>query len=802
MNNKNVKKKKQIAIPKSVQESIPYVAAYSNGVIESVTGRYTKSYLLGDCNFLISSEEDQESIFQVFEKVLNIFPSGVDFQINVFNKRVDEQLIEEDVMLKFNPSDGLDEYREELNGILRSKMSEGNNNLVKERYLTASLDANSIDEAITQFTRLDVEIAGAFRQISDIEVVPMTLEKRLSIFYDIYNSDANLSFQAKGIADGKISKAFDLQTIMKHHTTTKDLIAPDSMEFKSDYIKLGDTFVRVMYVNSYPSVLSTGFYSDINATTYNMLSSVTYEPLMQEKTMKMLSNQITNIDASIIEAQKRASRSGYSSGIISPRLAQAKEEAMQLHKDISSRDQKTFYVTVLFVLFAQSLEELNDQTSNIMTIGSKHMVGVKKLTYQQEAAFAQAIPLADTRVEVQRLLTTEQASLFLPFSSMELSSKNGLYYGLNAVTKSLIMYNRFNVNGNGLILGVPGSGKSFAAKREMLSVLLGTNDDVFVIDPEREYVPMAEMLGGEVVRIAVGGGNNINPLDMDLQYADQDNPVSLKTDYVITLVETILGGNYGLSAMQKSIIDRCVKNIYRPYLEYMRTQQALGYDSTLDVDKSPTLVDLYNELMSQQDPEAQNIALALELYAVGSLNTFAKKTNVDTSKRFVIYDIKDIGRGMKELGLQVCLNDVWNRTIANSKHGKRTWFYIDEFYLLVQTDTSAKFLQEIFKRARKWGGCPTGITQNVEDMLSRHESRTIISNSKFIMMLNQSSIDAADLASMFNINRSQMEYITNAPVGHGLLFAENVLIPFIDKYPTDTKTYRAMTTKPGERIFS
>ena len=802
--NKNEKKqfkkvqkeiKEKIIIPRTVQDSIPYVAIYPNGIIETTPGNYSKCYLLGDANFSIASADDQQNIFERYKEFLNMFAPDMQFQISIINRRIDDQRITDRILLK-RKSDGLDEYREEMNSILKNKLGEGKNNLEKEKYLTVCYKAEDIESATSAFTRLDTEIASSLKKINDRDIVPMTIEERLNLLYDIYNTDSPIPFSAKATFDGHESNFFSLDLLPKYGITSKDFIGPASMQFKKDYCIIEDKYVRVLFVDSLPSFLSTNFLASVTDTNFNMITSINHETLHQDKTMKALMNQRTSIDANIVESQKKASRRGYSSNIISPSLLKSQEEINKLIEGISSRNQKLFYVSVTFAVFADSLEELNKNTSTIVSTASKYLVSIKKLNYQQEPGLNTTLPLAINKLAVQRFLTTETAALFIPFTAQELSQKNGFYYGVNAVSHNLIMYNRSTAkNTNGIILGTPGSGKSFAAKREILNVILGTDDEVYIIDPEREYAPLAKELKGETVRIAAGSSTHINPFDMDIEYADKDDPISLKSDFIATLLETINKSTYGLSAMQKSIVDRCVKLLYEPYVQYLNAQRALGRNASLDTSHTPTMIDFYHILMRQPEPEAKNLALAIELYSTGSLDTFAHRTNVNTNSRFVVYDIKDIGAGMKELGLQVCLNDIWNRTIANYYKGKRTWFYIDEFYLLTQTDSSAKFLQQIFKRARKWGGCPTGITQNVEDMLASKEARTIISNCDFIMMLNQAPMDGADLANMLNISASQMSYITNASEGQGLLYTGSSIIPFIDKYPTDTKTFKAMTTK-------
>lgn len=787
------------SIPKTVQESIPYLHVYPNGVIETSHGVFSKSYLLEDVNFKIATRAEQENIFLRYGELLNMFGHEIKMQITIFNRNVDTNTFCHDVLMK-PKGDGYDELREEANDILTNKMREGKNNLAHEKYLTVSVEAEGVDAANIVFARLDTEISTAVKKINNIETPPISLVDRLSILYDIYNPNAELPFYTSAMVDGKKTETFSLDNMKRLGLTTKDVIGPSSMKVQKDYIVLEDKYARVLFLDNLPSYLSTDFITEVTDISCNMLTSVHFESLPQDKALRLIRNQMVNINSNVIDAQKRASRSGYSADLISPELQRAQGEAKRIMDDMTSRNQKMFFLSTVVVLFGDTLQEIESLTKSVATVASKYLCSLKKLGYQQEAGFATALPLGINKLYIQRLLTTESASLFIPFSTQELTQKGGLYYGLNAVSRNLILFNRKESrNANGLILGTSGSGKSFAAKREILNVLLGTDDEVYIIDPEREYAPLADLLGGEVVRIAAGSKNYINPFDMDIRYADDDDPVTLKADFIGSLCETIIGGRYGLSPIQKTIIDRCVKRIYKPYLEHLAS---LGGEVFVDREHTPTMLDFYNILLTQREPEAQNIALALELYSTGSLDTFSHVTNVDITKRFVVYDIKDIGTGMKELGLQVCLNDIWNRTIANAKKGKRTWFYIDEFYLLTQTDSSAVFLQQIFKRARKWGGIPTGITQNVEDLLARKEARGVISNCDFIMMLNQSPIDRIELGNMLGISQTQMSYITNSDVGEGLLYTGKSIVPFIDNYPRDTVSYKVMSTKFEELELS
>lgn len=784
---------KKSKIPKTSQDTIPYKAAYDNGIIEIDTGVFSKSYAVEDVNFKIASQNDQDNLFLKYGDLLNMFGHEVRAEITVFNRSVVKEKFQKEVLME-NKFDGLDEYRQESNQILLEKMAEGKNNISKERYLTVTIEAKNYDDAVNVFARLDASVASAVKAINDTETNPMNLTERLSVLYDIYNPNADEPLVQQKVIKGKVVDSFDVGELKRQGLTTKDAIAPPAMRFNNDHFITGDYYGQTLYLQMLPSFLSTDFMSEINDLPFNLITSVHFDSLRQDKAMSLIKRQIVNINSNVIVEQKKASKGGYSADLISPDLLKAKDEADKTLGDMASRNQKMFYVTFVVTHFADSLEALKTQFEQIKTVGQKFMVRLSKLNMQQEVGFNASLPLGVNKLEVKRLLTTETASLFIPFAAQELSQNGGRYYGINAVSRNLILFDRTqSKNANGMILGTPGSGKSFSAKREMISVLLDTDDDVYVIDPEREYAPLAEMFGGEVVRIAAGSKVYLNPLDMDLNYANNDDPVALKADFICSLCETILGGKYALSQSQNSIIDRCVRQIYRPYLAYMNQHPEKG---SRDLSKMPTLRLLYELLLQQEEPEAKHIALGLERYTTGSLDVFAHRTNVNINKRFVIYDIKDIGPGMKEMGLQICLNDIWNRTISNKlKHNKRTWFYIDEFYLLTQTDSSAKFLQEIFKRTRKWGGVPTGITQNVEDMLRSIEARSIISNCDFVMMLNQSPVDKQELAKMFNISPTQLSYITNADTGQGLIYTGKTIVPFIDKYPTNTKTYKAMSTK-------
>lgn len=783
---------------KSTQQTIPFKQIYENGIIETKPTHFSKTYKLKDINFSIASADEQESIFTLYGELLNSIEGDVTFQITINNKTVDMSVFEKDVLIGYK-GDKLDEYREIYNDILRTKLAQGRNNLTREKYLTVNLRANNFHDACDEFNRMDAQINLAIKKITHVNTEPMTTIERLNILYDVYNMNSDQPFNQKFIGiDGKEHDSFSIKELQKMGLTEKDAIAPPSIVFEKDYIEIGDKYARCLAMNNrLPASMKSSVLADIADAPFNMLTSIHYEALEMNEAVKLIKRQIVNINANVIAAQKKAIKNNYSPDLINPDLLKAQKEALGLLDDLSGRNQKMFFATLLVMVYADSLEELDAATKDIQGRVTRHLLKLMPLNYQQEQAMASVLPLSENIIANKRLLNTDASAVFMPFSVQEFSAKNGMYYGLNAVSNNMILYNRKNGNNyNGLILGTPGAGKSFSAKQEIINAILNTGDEVFVIDPEREYSPLMELLGGETVKIKLGGENFINPFDMDLEYADKDNPIALKVDFIQSLCDTICGGKYGLSPTQKSIIDRCVRQIYQPYLQMASNYKDMGEDCLYDM--MPTLVDFYDTLLMQNQPEATQLALALETYAIGSLNVFSHQTNVNTNSRLVTYDIKDIGSSMKEMGLQICLNDVWNRIIANKRKGKWTWLFIDEFYLLTQTQTSAAFLQEIFKRARKWQGIPTGITQNVADMLCQKESRTIISNCDFIMMLRQAPLDKVELAAMLNISPAQLQYVTNSEPGQGLIYANDNIIPFINHFPSDNKLFEAMTTKPKD----
>jgi len=795
-------KKVKLKVPKSVQDTIPYERVYKNGVIEIEENRFSKCYKIEDANFKVATDDEQETIFILYGELLNSFSSDISFEVTINNRNIDENDFAETVLCSMR-GDGLDEHREEYNKILANKMKEGKNNLVHEKYITVTLEAVDIEDASQQFASLEVDMDQTIKKINGSGIKALTLSERLSILYDLYHLDKKENFAG--------DYEYDIVELAKQGLTSKDAIAPQGIVFYPNYFKIGETYGQTLQIEKIGSFLSTDFLPGIYNTSCNMLTSVHYNSMEYSDASKMMRTLLTNINANIMKAQQNAAQKGYSADMIPMKLQEQKDEAQKLLNDMTQRNQKIILTTALFTVFGSSLEELERNVQLIKIVAGKYMVDLTIPTYMQEYSFASSLPLGNNKMHRRnrRILNTEAACVFLPFETKELSHKHGFYYGTNIVSKNMVIVDRSkNENANGIILGTSGSGKSFAAKREILNILLNTNDEVYIIDPEGEYSPLVRLLGGSVARLAVGSTTHINPFDMDIRYGEtedseddqdenkekkNDNPITLKSDFICALCDTVIGKRAGISEKEKSIIDRCVVEMYKPYMEKMEYLKAEGL--TIDNSLSPTFRDFYDILLAQPEPEARDIALGIEIYAKGTLDLFSKRTNVDIKdKRLVAFNIKDIGSGMVEMGMQITIDYIWNKMIENRDKGKRTWFYIDEFYLLLMKEKSAEFLMKIWKRARKWNGIPTGITQNVSDLFASLSGQNILSNSAFVMMLKQSPQDRQNLAEHYHIGSSQLPFITNSPPGQGLIYSSNTIVPFMDIFPTDTELFKVLTS--------
>lgn len=798
LNMSSKKKQKVQHIPQTLQDSIPYVrVAEENGVFEIKPGEYSKSYYFPEINFRTLNNDSQLKIAQAYSTFISAFPQGTTVEITIYNKNVDIMKFQDDIMLKMK-SDGLDVYRDEYNNMLLDKLSGAKNNLETIKLLTVGIKANDMQEAFDKFSQIDGIVSENMALVTKRESRALTTIERLDLLNTIYNHDAAISLRQKKNIQGVEVEAFSLENCRAQGITTKDVIAPSGMLVKNRDMEVGSSFTRSYYISNYPSWIKSTLLTELASLPANMLVSVYFDAIPQDEAIKMIKRQGTNISANLLEIQKKAAKSGFDPSLVSPDLQVAKEESSELMDEMTKDNGMLFTGNIVITIFASSLDELQRLEELLKAIAIKSLVFLKPLNFQQEEGFNSSLPLANNQLKIQRLMTNNTISSINPFSVREVHQKTGMYYGLNAASRNMILYDRTtDVNPNGCILGMPGAGKSFSAKREMLNILLNTDDEVYVIDPEGvDYVPLANALGGSEIKLATGSKVYLNPFDLNIENTDDNgDPVKVKTDFIETICEIAIGGKYGLSPYEKSIIDRCVVDIYEPYMEHLKKTK-----KTIDTEKAPTMQEFYDALMAYRLPEAQNIAISLERFVKGSLDIFAHPTNVEIDNRFTVYNIKEIGTGLKELGLQICLDNIWNKMIMNKAKGKRTWFYVDEFYLMMRSPTSASYIAEIWKRARKWNGIPTAITQNVEDMLKSEEARTIINNSTFIMLLGQTPINRQQLSEMLDISKEEQKYISTAKPGMGLLRILGDTVPMDDAFPKTTELYRLMTTKPTETV--
>lgn len=889
---------------------------FEDGICEVIDGFYSKTIKFSDINYQIAKREDQVEIFSKYCEFLNYFDSTIPVQITIVNRAIDKADFKNQMFLK-KRNDRLDVYRDEYNQMLHDKALEGQNSILREKYLTFSSFAADHETAITTLARIETDVLNNFKSLG-CDTKTMSGTERLELLHNVF-------------LQHKHPFSFKYDYLVSSDLKTKDFIAPDSFDFSDkSRFEFGDRFGQVLYLKDLPPDLSDKLLSEISDLPINMLINIHINSVEQDKALDLVKQKISFMEQQKIDEQKKALKAGYDVDMIPYELKYSLNEAEELLDDLQNKNQRMFRATIIIFTSADSLEKLDDNIYQISSVARKNNCKVGTLDYLQEEGLNSSLPLGLNHIEIQRTLTTASTAIFIPFTTVELFQSGGMYYGLNALSRNLIFFDRKSLkNANGFILGTPGcftsdekfnladgtvisfkdaiekfedkefkvksfdiknqkevigtarnprktksvrelqeisvkdhagkitnikstadhlylmadgnykeacnlvcgdkflasdlevldsvklslseavdvydievdeyenfqlecgiyvhnSGKSFAAKREMVNVLLATDDEVLIIDPEREYTPLVKGFGGEIIHISAGSKTHINPLDITMDYSDDDDPLLLKSEFILSLCELLIGGRNGLSAAEKTVIDRSVKITYAKYFSNPETNPV------------PTLLDFHEVLKKQPEQEAINIALALELYVTGSLGVFAQPTNIDIKNRLVVFDIKDLGKQLRTMGMLIVLDQIWNRITQNRAIGKRTWIYMDEIYLLFQNEYSANYLFELYKRARKWGGIPTGITQNVEDLLISDLARRMLSNSDYIMMLNQAPTDRQELAQLLNISSQQLGYVTNANAGQGLLFSGSSIIPFIDKFPTETNLYKMMTTKPEE----
>ena len=759
----------------SAQDSIPYQRMFPDGICRVTDTFYTKTVQFQDINYQLSQNEDKTAIFEGWSDFLNYFDSSIRFQLSFLNLSASQDGFSRNIVIPLQ-KDGFDDVRQEYSDMLQNQLSKGNNGLAKTKYLTFGIDGENIRTAKPRLERIETDILNNFKRLG-VTAAPMSGAERLRLFHAIFHMDGQETFR------------FSWDWLAPSGLSTKDFIAPSSFEFRNGRMfRMGKKFGAASFVQIMAPELNDRMLADFLDMESSQIVNLHIQSVDQVSAIKTVKRKITDLDRAKIEEQKKAVRAGYDMDIIPSDLATYGSEAKKLLQDLQSRNERMFLVTFLVVNTADSQRQLDNNVFQASSIAQKHNCQLVRLDFQQEEGLMSSLPLGVNQVEIQRSLTTSSTAIFVPFTTQELfqSGKEALYYGLNALSNNLIMVDRKALkNPNGLILGTPGSGKSFSAKREISNVFLATNDDILIADPEAEYYPLVQRLGGQVIKISPTSRQYVNPMDLNLDYSDDESPLSLKVDFLLSFCDIVVGSKDGLQPIEKTVIDRCVRLVYRQYLENPCPENM------------PILEDLYQLLLKQEEKEAHFIATALEIYVTGSLNVFNHRTNVDIDNRIVCYDIKELGKQLKQLGMLVIQDQVWNRVTVNRAAGKTTRYYVDEFHLLLKGEL-ASWSVEIWKRFRKWGGIPTGITQNIKDLLASREIENIFENSDFIYMLNQAAGDRQILAKQLNISPHQLSYVTHSGEGEGLLFYGNVILPFVDRFPKDTELYRLLTTKPQE----
>jgi hypothetical protein len=774
--------------PKSAQESIPYREMYRDGICRVSERLYTKTIVFQDITYHLAQNDDKTQIFENYCDFLNFFDSSISVQLSFINQFGNAEEFRQSVDIP-ETGDDFDSIRREYADMLRGQLAKGNNGLTKTKYITFGIEADNLKAAKLRIERVEADVLNNFKTLG-VSARSLTGAERLEIIHNQFHPDGTSKFR------------YNWKDRVKTGLSSKDAIAPTSFDFRGGRsFRMGMHYGAVSHLQILAPELTDRMLADFLDLDSAVTVSLHIQSIDQSTAIKTIKRKLSDLEKMKIEEQKKAVRSGYDMEIIPTDLATYGSEAKTLLEDLQSRNERMFLVTVLVLNTAKKRQKLENDVFAAAGVAQKYNCALKRLDFQQEQGLMSSLPLGLNQIEIKRGLTTSSVAIFVPFTTCELFQRGeAMYYGLNALSNNLIMANRKSLkNPNALFLGTPGSGKSFAAKREIVNVFLMTDDDIIISDPEAEYFPLVQRLGGQVVKLSPTSSQHINPMDIHVDYADDDDPLTLKSDFILSLCELVIGGKMGLEPVEKTIIDRCVRLVYRDYLAAPAPE------------KMPLLQDLYDLLRKQSEPEAQRIATALEIYVTGSLNVFNHHTNVELKSRLVCYEIKELGKQLKKLGMLILQDQVWGRVTANRADNERlraagqtdfapksTWFYQDEFHLMLKDEQTAAYSVEIWKRFRKWGGIPTALTQNVKDLLASREIENIFENSDFIVMLNQAQGDRQILAKQLGISPNQLSYVTHSNAGEGLVFYGNVIIPFVDHFPKDTELYSLLTTRVSD----
>jgi len=763
--------KERYKVPKKVQDVIPIKRIWTDGIF-LVGNKYAKSWKFTDINYLVASREDKESMFLTYSELLNGLDSGACTKITINNHHMKRSDFEESVLMK-PQTDGLNMYRDEYNKVILDKAMDANG-ILQEKYVTITVGKKNVEEARAYFARMEVDLVAHYAALG-AKCVSMSANDRLRALHDFYRSGEENTY------------AFDIRSAAKLGHDFKDYICPDSIEKHSDYLMLGKRFARVLYLKDYASYIKDSFVAELTEMSRSMMLSIDILPVPTDEAVREVENRLLGVETNITNWQRKQNQNNNFSAVVPYDMELQRKESKEFLDDLTTRDQRMFFAVITMVITADTKEELDQDTETILSTARKHMCQMAVLKYQQLDGLNTVLPIGTRKINAFRTLTTESLAVFIPFKVQEIMDKGGIYFGENAISHNLIMCNKENLlNQSAFVLGVPGSGKSFSVKELIAFLILNTDDDILVCDPEGEYAPLVEAMGdlGSVIRVSAGGRDRLNAMYMVDGYGE-NNPIVVKSEFIMSLIEQI--DKKGVGPQHKSIIDRCITYVYR---------------NAADTGTVPTLCTLRDMLLEQPEPEAKQIALSLELYTTGSLDIFGKQSNVNLDKRVVVFDIHGLGAQLKPTGLLVITDTMLNRVTLNWKRGKRTHVFIDEFHVVFENEFSAQFFNSAWRQFRKRNAYPTAITQNVEYLLDSVQASTMLSNSEFVVMLNQAASDREELAKLLNISNEQMSYITNADPGCGLIKYGGSLVPFVNRFPKDTKLYQLMTTRPGEGIFA
>ena len=759
--------------PKSIQETIEIISIAENGIFEVAKNQYSKCYLFQDINYTTTNEEEQIDIFEKYCKFLNSLDCN--FKITINNKNKDMEGLRETVMLAYK-KDGYDNFRKTYNDIIEEKIIEGRQGIEQERYLTLTIERKNFEEAKAQFATLEATIHKAFIELG-ADIVPLSGNERLKVLHDFYRLGNEENFD------------FDIRKARKVGADFRNDLCNGMIKYYTDRFEDESKYCKALFIKKYPSSLSDRFLNEITSLPVHSITSIDVVPVPKDLTTKTLQKKYLGIESDIIKQQRVRNKNNDFSTEISYAKRTEKKEIEAIMDDVRDNDQCLFYVAVTIIIMADTMEELNSISETVETIGKRNGCTIDVHYLKQREALNTALPIGVRQVETMRTMLTQSLAVLMPFNVQELNDSSGNYYGINQISKNINIGNRKKlINGNGFVFGVPGSGKSFFCKMEMGSVFLSGSDEIIVIDPQNEYFDIAKTYGGTVINMSTYTDNYVNPLAMDVWNLDQSDSkgwIREKGEFMLGLCEQCIGE--ALNSRQKSIIDRCIRKMY---IDIARSREKY----------IPVMSDFYDLLQQQPEEEAKDIALSLELFVNGSLNIFNHQTNVDVDNRFTVYGIRDLGTELSPITMLVMMESIQQRIVENGQNGKATWLYVDEFHVLLNSEYSAKYLQQLWKKVRKQGGLCTGITQNVVDLLQNYTATTMLSNSEFVALLKQANIDSSKMAETIGVSETQLRYVNNSESGKGLIKCGSVVIPFDNQISKDTGLYRLYNTNIHEKI--